>query len=75
MVAFNDVTNKPTATIELKKAVAVVDDQDPNASPNVSLSKRRRDDMCHVERSFRLVFPGDEEITFFTDTDGEKMKW
>jgi hypothetical protein len=28
-----------------------------------------------VERSFRLIFPNDEEIVFFADTDEEKAKW
>ena len=74
LVAFNDVTNKPTATIELKKAIAVVDNQDPG---DVATAARQRDDddeIYHVERSFRLIFPGDE-ICFFCDTDEEKMKW
>ena len=28
-----------------------------------------------VERSFRLLFPNDQEIIFFADTDEEKDKW
>jgi hypothetical protein len=31
--------------------------------------------MYGVERSFRLIFPSDEEIVFFADTDDEKAKW
>ena len=28
-----------------------------------------------MERSFRLVFPHDQEIIFLADTDEEKIKW
>ena len=28
-----------------------------------------------VERSFRLIFPGDQEIIFFADTDDETDQW
>ena len=80
MVAFNDVTKKVTATINLKNAIAVEDNQDPNPmSPASGLTSRSRydeyDGMYGVERSFRLVFPGGEEITFFADTDEEKARW
>lgn len=74
LVAFNDVTKRATATIDLKKAIAIEDDQDPK---NVT---RRRDvddfdSMYGVERSFRLIFPHNQEIMFFADTDEEKAKW
>ncbi|KIM75804.1 hypothetical protein PILCRDRAFT_91923 [Piloderma croceum F 1598] len=75
LVAFNDVTKKATATIGLKKAIAVEDDQ---ADPLSSAAARSRDDydgLGGVERSFRLIFPNDEEIVFFADTDEEKAKW
>ncbi|KAH8115290.1 hypothetical protein DFH11DRAFT_1854440 [Phellopilus nigrolimitatus] len=73
LVAFNDVTKRATATIDLKKAVAIEDDQNPSAN-----TRRDVDDfdaMYGVERSFRLVFPHNQEITFFADTDEEKAKW
>ncbi|KAG8985932.1 Bud site selection protein bud4 [Tulasnella sp. JGI-2019a] len=75
LVAFNDVTNKPTTTIELKKAIAVVDDQDPIgdlSSPGRHLDD---DDYVYVERSFRLLFPDNVRIAFFTDSDEEKAQW
>ncbi|KAG8891869.1 Bud site selection protein bud4, partial [Tulasnella sp. 403] len=75
LVSFNDVTNKPTATIELKMALAVVDDQDPASQSTVRRKKIREEGVYHVERSFRLLFPDDEEIAFFTDTDAEKARW
>ncbi|KAJ6593571.1 hypothetical protein B0H19DRAFT_1090989 [Mycena capillaripes] len=82
LVAFNDVTKKATATIDLKKAVAVEDDQEARgamspASANTARSSRydEYDGLYGVERSFRLVFPNDQEILFFADTDEEKAKW
>lgn len=73
-MAFNDVTKRATATIDLKKAIAIEDDQDPKTA-----AKRRDvddfDAMYGVERSFRLVFPHHQEITFFADTDEEKSRW
>ncbi|KAG1756276.1 uncharacterized protein EDB91DRAFT_1233131 [Suillus paluster] len=77
LVAFNDVTKKATATINLKKAIAVEDNQDTRTSA-VSPGARSVDDydgMFAVERSFRLIFPGNQEIFFFADTDDEKAKW
>ncbi|KIO13807.1 hypothetical protein M404DRAFT_992041 [Pisolithus tinctorius Marx 270] len=68
LIAFNDVTKKVTATINLKKAIAVEDIEDARAARNY-------DGMCTVERSFRLIFPGNQEIFFFADTDEEKVKW
>ena len=62
------------AKIDLKKAIAIQDDQDPEHA-----SKQRDvddfDAMYGVERSFRLIFPANEEITSFADTDEEKAKW
>ncbi|KAF9268838.1 hypothetical protein L218DRAFT_954272 [Marasmius fiardii PR-910] len=71
LVAFNDVTKRVTATINLKNAIAVEDDQE---SKNTK-SPREYDGLYGVERSFRLIFPGDEEICFFADTDEEKARW
>ncbi|KAK7057519.1 PH domain-containing protein [Favolaschia claudopus] len=82
LVAFNDVTKKATATIDLKKAVAVEDNQEIREamSPASALTGRSSrhdeyDGLYGVERSFRLVFPNDQEIMFFADTDEEKLKW
>lgn len=76
LVAFNDVTKKATATIELRKVVAVHDDNDPESDS----SHRRRtsdsyDAIFKVERSFRLIFADGEEIEFFADMDQDKAKW
>ena len=77
LVAFNDVTKKATATIGLKKALAVEDDQVDPLSPASARSRYadEYDGLGGVERSFRLIFPNNEEIMFFADTDEEKAKW
>lgn len=76
LVAFNDVTKKATATINLKKAIAVEDNQDTRTDAlSPARSVNDYDGMITVERSFRLVFPGNQEIFFFADTDDEKAKW
>ncbi|KAL0955993.1 hypothetical protein HGRIS_002170 [Hohenbuehelia grisea] len=84
LVAFNDVTKKATVTIDLKRAIAVEDDQEArnellsSSSGMASPSARFTDDydlLGGVERSFRLIFPGREEIVFFADTDEEKAQW
>lgn len=66
-----------TATISLKKAIAV---EDPQARSNaMSPTSRNRYydeyDGVNVEHSFRLVFPGGESISFYADTKEEKAKW
>jgi len=74
LIAFNDVTKKAMATINLKKAIAVEDTQDARSAAD----GRHRDDydsLIAVERSFRLVFPSEQEILFFADSDEEKAKW
>ncbi|KAH7926937.1 hypothetical protein BV22DRAFT_1085889 [Leucogyrophana mollusca] len=77
LVAFNDITKKATATINLKKALAVEDTEDTKSG---ALSPGRQfgddyDSLYGVERSFRLIFPGKQEILFFADTNDEKAKW
>lgn len=83
-MAFNDVTKKATATIDLKKAIAVEDDQEARnaalssssgSNPRSSRYADEYDGLYGVERSFRLIFPHDEEIIFFADTDEEKGRW
>ncbi|KDQ13917.1 hypothetical protein BOTBODRAFT_44860 [Botryobasidium botryosum FD-172 SS1] len=84
IIAFNDITLKATATIELKKAIGVVDNDEPTspmmgveATTSAAANSRRShdDEVYRVERSFRLLFPDDEEISFFADTDEDKAQW
>ncbi|KAG2016127.1 hypothetical protein CC2G_009328 [Coprinopsis cinerea AmutBmut pab1-1] len=69
LVAFNDVTKKATATIDLKKAIALEDDAECKDHSRYETA------LYGVERSFRLIFPDNEEIMFFADTDEEKSRW
>ncbi|KAH8828187.1 hypothetical protein DL96DRAFT_1602130 [Flagelloscypha sp. PMI_526] len=83
LVAFNDITKRATATIELKEALSVEDDQEARTmlSPTSGMSTATTrgvddyDGLYGIERSFRLIFEGGEEIVFFADTDAEKAKW
>ena len=81
MVAFNDVTKKPMATIDLKKAIGVEDDElsrNTLLSPASGSARRYSDEYDYpfgIERSFRLLFPNNQEILFFADTDDEKAQW
>ena len=78
LVAYNDVTKRATATIDLRKATAVEDTDDlrTQALSPVSVYNSQYDDgLYSVERSFRLLFQHDQEIIFFADTDGEKSRW
>ena len=79
------MTRRAITTIDIKKAVNVEDDQEDMvadcrspASFGTSRSRRDLDDadaLYGVERSFRLIFPNDQEILFFADTDEDKAKW
>ncbi|KAI0782988.1 hypothetical protein C8Q75DRAFT_811215 [Abortiporus biennis] len=83
LVAYNDVTKKAIGTIDLRKAVAVEDNQAARAallSPasGVSTQSRYLDEFegpYGVERSFRLIFTNNQDIHFFADTDDEKVRW
>ncbi|EMD31058.1 hypothetical protein CERSUDRAFT_60599 [Gelatoporia subvermispora B] len=80
LVAFNDVTKRATATIDLKKAIAVEDDQEARANartPQLGSTGYADDyDFSYgADRSFRLIFPAKQQILFFADTDEEKARW
>jgi hypothetical protein len=83
MIAYNDITRKAIATIELKKAVSVLEDREPSLdvrSPDSAVSARSSRYIDHdgpygIERAFKLVFQNNQEITFFADTDEEKAEW
>jgi hypothetical protein len=88
LVAFSDVTKKATATIDLRQAEAVEDEDDVRAAATAALSpasaatastgsSRFLDalDGAGPERSFKLLFADGSEIAFFTDSDAEKAQW
>ena len=75
------MTKKATATIDLKKAIALEDDKKAREgaqSPISPMSPRsfvEFDTPYGVERSFRILFKNDQEIIFYADTDEEKKQW
>lgn len=80
MVAFNDVTKRAITTIDLKKAISLYDDQERNMKTPASYTSSNSyddefDGPCGVERSFKLLFPGNQRISFFADTEADKAKW
>ena len=80
MVAFNDVTKRAITTVDLKKAVCLYDDQERNVktpAPHASSSSDddEFDGPCGVERSFKLLFPGNQRISFFADTEVDEERW
>ena len=78
LVAYNDVTRRAIATIDLRKVTKVEDESSPLRSPaSAALNGYDDDDpygVGSVERSFRLEF-GHEMIKFYADTDQEKENW
>ena len=81
LVAYNDVTKKPTAKIDLRKAVRVEDEtmslpsgETPLKTPQVLRRKSSFNVLSGIEHSFRIVF-SDEEICFYADTVEEKKRW
>lgn len=71
LVAFNDVIEKVTAMINLKKAVMKEDIQEVY-SMTFSLGGNYQGNyngLYTVEQSPRLIFSGDQEISFFVNMD------
>jgi hypothetical protein len=75
LVAFNDVTKKAIASIDLRKAIGVEDDQENEKQRSRTQYSDEFDNLYGVERSFKLLFPKEESISFFADNDAEKGKW
>lgn len=86
LVAYNDITKKPTAKIDLRKAVQVEDEtmsllssSGGETSPKTPQVLRRRSSfsaLSGIEHSFRIVFlRPEEEISFYADTAEEKKRW
>jgi hypothetical protein len=77
LIAYNDVTGKAIATISLRQALAVEDDQNPLA-PGAVPGRRGRDESDAYfsdNRCFRLLFDNDEDIAFYADSEEEKAEW
>ncbi|KAH9942234.1 uncharacterized protein BXZ73DRAFT_87885 [Epithele typhae] len=76
LVAYNDITRRAIASIDLRKATKVEDESAPVRSP-ASGPAYDDDDLYgvgSVERAFRLEF-GSDVIKFYADTDQEKEDW
>ena len=80
MVAFSDMAKRAITTVDPKKAVCLYDDQERNMkTPASHASSSSYDDefdsLCGVERSFKLLFPRNQRISFFADTEADKARW
>ncbi|RPD53327.1 hypothetical protein L226DRAFT_540672 [Lentinus tigrinus ALCF2SS1-7] len=80
LVAYNDVTKRAIATIDLRKAIGIHDEQKDVRSPASAATVRSDYDdsepygLGGVSHSFKLEFEG-HQITFYADTDQEKANW
>ena len=80
MVAFSDMAKRAITTVDLKKAVCLYEDQERNMKIPASLASSSSyddelDGPCGVERSLELLFPGNQRISFFADTEADKARW
>lgn len=72
MICFNEVTRRPTIRIDLMQALSIEDCNDPACLAD---GAGEVDEPVGVPRSFRVTFRDGERITFFADTNEEKMQW
>ncbi|RSH82804.1 Bud site selection protein bud4 [Saitozyma podzolica] len=76
LVAQNEVTRKEVASIDLRKALQVVD-LNPNASPKSRVTRVDDEEEGWVARprSWRVVFADGEGIVFSADKEEDKVTW
>lgn len=79
LVASNAVTKKTVFSIDLRKAKALVDENDDTLGAGEKRKKSLEEELeagySKMPRSFTLRFEDDDSITFWTDTDDEKAGW
>lgn len=79
LIASNEVTKKEVASIDLRKALRVVDcNSAVMGTPRSGTSSRPRNSdegLATRPRSVRLEFQDDESIVFSCDNDEDKAKW
>ena len=82
MIAINEVTRKEVTSIDLRKALAIIDVNEADAkvgdSPKSRLTLRPRgsdEGMSVRPMSFRVDFEAGEEILFGCDTEEDKGVW
>lgn len=84
LTAFHEVSRQPRATINLAKAVLLIDDRPSLTVPDVPASngKRRKSAFAEmeegymfVEEGFRIKFQNGETIDFYADNGEDKKGW
>ena len=76
MVAINEVTKKQVTSIDLRKAVSIIDLNDSKQASTSQRRKRGSDEGLPIrERSFMVEFEGGDGITFSSDKDDDKVLW
>lgn len=84
LTAYHEATRRPRATIDLQKAVKLIDDRSSLTEKTVSgAGKSRRksgfseeeEGYMFVEEGFRIRFANGEVIDFYADTGADKKAW
>ncbi|KAM5469237.1 Bud site selection protein bud4 [Microsporum audouinii] len=84
LTAFHEVTRQPRATINLAKAVKLIDDKSSLTQKETSAKGGRRrksafaeeeEGNMFVEEGFRIRFGNGEVIDFYADSRAEKEGW
>jgi hypothetical protein len=77
LVAYNEITKKEVASIDLRKAMSVVD-LNPNASPKsrvTRVTEGEEEGWGARPKSWKIVFRDAEGIVFSADRDEDKVTW
>lgn len=84
MTAYHEVSRQPRATINLAKAMRLIDDRPSLTEPEVHVTngKRRKSAFAEmeegymfVEEGFRIKFQNGETIDFYADCAEDKQGW
>lgn len=84
MTAYHEVSRQPRATINLAKAIRLIDDRPSLTEPEVAATngKRRKsafseleEGYMFVEEGFRIKFLNGETIDFYADNAEDKHGW
>jgi hypothetical protein len=83
LVAYSELSRKPRATINLAKAIRVIEDKSSLTEPVVVVGNSRRksafaeqeEAFMFVEEGFRIRFGNGEIIDFYADSKEVKQEW
>ncbi|KAF8454626.1 cell division protein anillin-domain-containing protein [Kalaharituber pfeilii] len=84
LTAYHEVSRQPRATINLAKAIRLIDDRPSLTEPEIASSngKRRKsafsemeEGYMFVEEGFRIKFGNGETIDFYADNAEDKKGW